>query len=89
MNNQKPNTPEQRAVDGIFRQDATNRAQKEIDAEVSKLEKGQSKSEAKGKNATEKFRSDTIKELAEEGIKVDTLSGDQVQDNDYYSGMSQ
>ena len=90
MNDQKPNTPAQRAVDKILRQDAAQGAQKEIDAAVREMEKGQSKEaatqaangveadEAKkasdGREAYESFRRLPDKAKQEGHYKVNPLS---------------
>lgn len=53
MNDQKPNTQAQREVDEILRQDASNKAQKEIDAAVSEMDKGQQDASPKSAPAPE------------------------------------
>ena len=53
MNDPKPNTQLQRDADGILRQDAAHKAQKEIDAAVGEMEKGQGNSEASKQDANQ------------------------------------
>ncbi len=53
MDDLKPNTPEQKAMDEIFREAAAHKAQKEIDAAVGEMEKGQGNSVASKQDANQ------------------------------------
>jgi hypothetical protein len=84
MNDQKPNTQAQREVDKLVQQEMDNRAQTECDAAVSEMEKGQSKSDAKGQNAPVNLKQDASPKSAP---APETKT--QEEDNGYYNGMSQ
>lgn len=82
MNNQKPNTPAQRDVDGILRQEAANKAQKQIDALVSEMGKGQSHSgeskpdinRGESKDAKAAYDAKLAKDLKEDAEKFKVQS---------------
>lgn len=102
MNEQKPNTPAQKAADEIFRQDAKSRGQKEIDQAVSELDSPAGRKEAaeiraaeKSPAVAEKLRGEMLKSLearlkGASGGKSEAKTAEQEgEDTNYYNGMSQ